>query len=311
MNHHNVEQEEHEAVVELVKESGDMVTLNVQSIKQETAGAGTVERTIELQKENNTFGFSINQDTQGGFFIQMLAPEGPAENAGIAVGDRLIGIDDREDFEDITFDGIVDIIKGSKSIKVSILTQQNKMDGVKKSERKGETITPDGDAIFKTLHGEEKVDYVVQKRFLQQKLEEKAKRGTDMRKKTKINKDLADAPEGDGEEGGDGGEKRKKKKSKKGISFGVTEVAEIGEDGQVVKMGEMEIKKGKRRKKKKNVDQTAGGAVTTTKLDKSDQKKMTMAEYSKAMRKRTLEVHWRILSYHVVNANLFRNETRW
>ena len=35
MNHHNVEQEEHEAVVELVKESGDMVTLNVQSIKQE------------------------------------------------------------------------------------------------------------------------------------------------------------------------------------------------------------------------------------------------------------------------------------
>ena len=35
VNHHNVEQEEHEAVVELVKESGDMVTLNVQSIKQE------------------------------------------------------------------------------------------------------------------------------------------------------------------------------------------------------------------------------------------------------------------------------------
>merc|ERR1712113_223666 len=66
-------------------------------------------------------------------------------------------------------------------------------------------------------------------------------------------------------------------------------MGEIGEDGQVVKMGEMEIKKGKRRKKKKNVDQTAGGAVTTTKLDKSDQKKMTMAEYSKAMRKRTLE----------------------
>ena len=30
-----MEQEEHEAVVELVKESGDMVTLNVQSIKQE------------------------------------------------------------------------------------------------------------------------------------------------------------------------------------------------------------------------------------------------------------------------------------
>ena len=29
----------------------------------------------------------------------MLAPEGPAENAGVSVGDRVIGIDDREDFE--------------------------------------------------------------------------------------------------------------------------------------------------------------------------------------------------------------------
>ena len=98
VNHHNVEQDEHEAVVELVKESGDMVTLNVQSIKQEQAGAGTREMTVEIKKENNTFGFSINQDAQG-FFIQMLAPEGPAENAGVSVGDRVIGIDDREDFE--------------------------------------------------------------------------------------------------------------------------------------------------------------------------------------------------------------------
>ena len=98
MNHHNVEQDEHEAVVELVVESGDMVTLNVQSIKQETAGAGTRELTVEVVKENNTFGFSINQDAQG-FFIQMLAPEGPAESAGVSVGDRVTGIDDREDFE--------------------------------------------------------------------------------------------------------------------------------------------------------------------------------------------------------------------
>ena len=98
VNHHNVEQDEHEAVVELVKESGDMVTLNVQSIKQEQAGAGTREMTVEIKKENNTLGFSINQDAQG-FFIQMLAPEGPAENAGVSVGDRVIGIDDREDFE--------------------------------------------------------------------------------------------------------------------------------------------------------------------------------------------------------------------
>ena len=171
------------------------------------------------------------------------------------------------------------------------------MDGTKKEKRKGEITVSEGDAVLKALHGEEKIDYVVEKRFLQQKLEEKAKRGTDMRKKTKINKDLADAPGGEGGEGGEdgeGGEKKKtKKKAKKGISFGVTEVAEIGEDGQVVKMGEMETKKGKRKKKRKK--EPTGSDVSTTKLDKPDQKKMTMAEYSKAMRKRTLEVFFHVL----------------
>ena len=81
-----------------------------------------------------------------------------------------------------------------------------------------------------------------------------------------------------------------KKKAKKGISFGVTEVAEIDEDGKVIKMGEMETKKGKRKKKKKKRD-VPDGAVATTDIDATTpKKKMTMAEYSKAMRKRTLEV---------------------
>ena len=55
-----MKKEEHEQVVELVKESGDMVTLNVQSIKQETAGAGTVERVVELQKASVQFFQNIN-----------------------------------------------------------------------------------------------------------------------------------------------------------------------------------------------------------------------------------------------------------
>ena len=76
----------------------------------------------------------------------------------------------------------------------------------------------------------------------------------------------------------------------KGISFGVTEVAEIDEDGKVIKMGEMETKKGKRKKKKKD-RKTPEGTVATTDIDAGqNKKKMTMAEYSKAMRKRTLEV---------------------
>ena len=186
----------------------------------------------------------------------------------------------------MNFDGIVEIIKGAKSLKISILTQQNKADGGVKKEARNLEAKPEDEAIFKTLRGEEKVDYVVQKRFLQKKLEEKAKRGTDMRKKTKINKDLAEAPGGEGENG----KKEEKKKSKKGISFGVTEVAEIGEDGKVIKMGEMETKKGKRKKKKKN-RQSSDGTIATTDIDATtSKKKMTMAEYSKAMRKRTLEV---------------------
>ena len=219
------------------------------------------------------------------------------------------------------FDGIVEIIKGAKSLKLSILTQQNKADGGVKKEARNLEAKPEDEAIFKTLRGEEKVDYVVQKRFLQQKLEEKAKRGTDMRKKTKINKDLAEAPGGDGENG----EKEEKKKSKKGISFGVTEVAEIGEDGKVIKMGEMETKKGKRKKKKKS-RQTPDGTVATTDIDATTpKKKMTMAEYSKAMRKRTLEVSlvsiFLVLSFTEVtlgtpvststDSNTFRNVKVW
>ena len=53
-----------------------MVTLNVQSIKQEAAGAGTREMTVEILKENNTFGFSINQDAQGLFLtLSCLNPD--------------------------------------------------------------------------------------------------------------------------------------------------------------------------------------------------------------------------------------------
>lgn len=185
------------------------------------------------------------------------------------------------------YDGIVDIIKSAKSIRLSILTQQNKGDGGAKKDVRNLEAKPEDDAIFKTLRGEEKVDYVVQKRFLQQKLEEKAKRGTDMRKKTKINKDLAEAPGGDDEVGGE----VKEKKKKKGISFGVTEVAEIDENGKVIKMGEMETKKGKRKKKKKKKRESSDDTVATTDIDATTpKKKITMAEYSKAMRKRTLEV---------------------
>lgn len=77
--------------------------------------------------------------------------------------------------------------------------------------------------IIKTLMGEEKIDYVVKPRFLQQKRDEK--RGSDFRKKTKINDDLK--KELTQEEIAE--KKAKKKKSgKKGVAFGGTEIAIIG-----------------------------------------------------------------------------------
>jgi hypothetical protein len=76
---------------------------------------------------------------------------------------------------------------------------------------------------MKTLMGEEKIDYVVKPRFLQQKRDEK--RGSDFRKKTKINDDLKKelTPEEIAEK-----KAKKKKSGKKGVAFGGTEVAIIG-----------------------------------------------------------------------------------
>jgi len=91
VNNHNVELEDHEAVVQLVIESGNMVTLNVQSVQNKTAGTATIERIVHLEKANNSFGFSINEDDiNEGYYIKLLAEGGPAEMEGIKVGDRVL-----------------------------------------------------------------------------------------------------------------------------------------------------------------------------------------------------------------------------
>lgn len=131
--------------------------------------------------------------------------------------------------------------------------------------------------------GEQKVDYVVKPRFLQQKRDEK--RGTDMRKKTKINQDLADQPLE---------ERAKKKKKKKGITFGDTEIAIIGEDGGVEKVETKPgmLKHRSRRKKKPEMDEKEMAEM------KANKRAKTMADVTKAMRKRTLEVFYSIFYLH-------------
>ena len=134
---------------------------------------------------------------------------------------------------------------------------------------------------MKTLMGEESIDYVVKPRFLQEKRAEK--RGTDMRKKTKINKELEEQTIEEKPKD----KSKKGSKKKKGITFGATEVAVIGEDGEIEKQVDEKpgMLKHKRKKKKTgNVDEKEMAELKAKKRAK------TMADVTKAMRKRTLEV---------------------
>ena len=175
----------------------------------------------------------------------------------------------------MSFDDIVGLIKGSSTISLTILSQHRT--GETTTLRK-DTASKGDNQIIKTLMGEEKVDYVVKPRFLQQKRDEK--RGSDFRKKTKINKDLAntDIPE-------DAEKAKKKKKSKKGITFGETEIAVIGENGAVEKVEQKQgMLKHRSRKKKTDLDEKEMAELKAKKRAK------TMADMTKAMRRKTLEV---------------------
>lgn len=157
----------------------------------------------------------------------------------------------------------------------------------KEGENADEIIEDAEDEIIKTLMGENVVDYVVKPRFLQQKRDEK--RGSDFRKKTKIDADLAAQPL---EEAKDG-KTKKKKKSKKGISFGDTvEVAVINDEGGVDKLEDGKttgmLKHRKKSKKK-------GAPDEQEMAEKAQKRAKTMADVTKAMRKRTLETRARVI----------------
>ena len=193
---------------------------------------------VHVQKENGSFGFSItNDDLNDGYYIKMIAEDGAAAKEGINVGDRVLEID-RDPINELSFDDVVSKIKSAEVLTLTILSQhrsdkaqarpkqegdaQEKGNLVMLSERYYKNLLVDNN-IIKTLMGEEKIDYVVKPRFLQQKRDEK--RGSDFRKKTKINEDLKKelTPEEIAEK-----KAKKKKSGKKGVAFGGTEIAIIG-----------------------------------------------------------------------------------
>lgn len=193
---------------------------------------------VHVQKENGSFGFSINHDDlNDGYYIKMIAEDGAAAKEGINVGDRVLEID-RDPINELSFDDVVSKIKSAEVLTLTILSQhrsdkaqarpkqegdaQEKGNLVMLRERYYKNLLVDNN-IIKTLMGEEKIDYVVKPRFLQQKRDEK--RGSDFRKKTKINDDLKKelTPEEIAEK-----KAKKKKSGKKGVAFGGTEIAIIG-----------------------------------------------------------------------------------
>merc|ERR1712176_1466788 len=168
-------------------------------------------------------------------------------------------------------DDVVSKIKSSEVLTLTILSQHRSDKTQARPKQEGDAQREVDNNIIKTLMGEEKVDYVVKPRFLQQKRDEK--RGSDFRKKTKINKDLAntDIPE-------DAEKAKKKKKSKKGITFGETEVAVIGENGAVEKVEQKQgMLKHRSRKKKTDLDEKEMAELKAKKRAK------TMADMTKAM----------------------------
>ncbi|CBY19129.1 unnamed protein product [Oikopleura dioica] len=278
VSNHNVELDDHEAVVQLVKESGNMVSLNVQSVKSKTAGTATVERMVHVQKENGSFGFSINHDDlNDGYYIKMIAEDGAAAKEGINVGDRVLEID-RDPINELSFDDVVSKIKSAEVLTLTILSQHRSDKAHARPKQEGDAQEKVDNNIIKTLMGEEKIDYVVKPRFLQQKRDEK--RGSDFRKKTKINDDLKKelTPEEIAEK-----KAKKKKSGKKGVAFGGTEIAIIGEDGGVEKPKTGLLK----HKKNKTGPESAEM--------KAKKRERTMADMTKAMRKRTLETRERVI----------------
>ena len=170
VNHSNVENEIHESVVAKVAESGDIVTLNVVSVRKEDIGRTVKPVTVKLIKESGSFGFYIQHDAKG-FYFEYVQLASPADKAGISTGDRLLEVNNKS-VENLKYEEVFNMVRHAGN-DISLMIQSSKKGRPRAKEEGLDDIGERRDTLYKQLLGQEEIDYEVEKRFLQLEYEKK------------------------------------------------------------------------------------------------------------------------------------------
>ncbi|XP_032820225.1 Na(+)/H(+) exchange regulatory cofactor NHE-RF3-like [Petromyzon marinus] len=152
VNGEHVDGGDHAKVVDLIKKSGDKVTLVVQDAKsykeQRVAAAATPAkgpssqgprpRLCTLQRSSDGFGFHLKSiEGSEGMFIMDVKYGSPAEKAGLRSEDRLVALNG-EDITDLTHAIVVDKVKrGGKTVHLLVVDKE----ASEHFKRTGERVT--------------------------------------------------------------------------------------------------------------------------------------------------------------------------
>ncbi|XP_076824134.1 uncharacterized protein LOC143470116 isoform X2 [Clavelina lepadiformis] len=192
VNGENVESKSHEDVVSMVRNSGEVVKLNVVSVKVEQAKEVAVPRTCEIVKKHGSYGFCIQEDSRG-LYIEFVQASSAAEIAGLYMGDRLIEINGESVKMTSYNEAISKIMKSRSAVTLTVLSVKQNQSQPKRTTSNELKLNHDDNTsnqrsninpIFHQLLGEEKIDYVVEKREYGKNKDnsrENQKSGTDLR----------------------------------------------------------------------------------------------------------------------------------
>lgn len=192
VNHSNVENEIHENVVAKVQESGDIVTLNVVSVRKDEVGETVKPVSVTLVKDTGSFGFYIQHDSKG-FYFEYVQLGSPADKAGISTGDRLLEVNSQST-EGKKYEDVFSMVRNAGNTLTIVMQSSKKAKPVSRAEKvTGNDVAERKETVYRQLLGLEEIDYQVEKRFLQMEYEKKhgivepnplvnnGKRGTDLR----------------------------------------------------------------------------------------------------------------------------------
>lgn len=295
VNHSNVENEIHENVVAKVQESGDIVTLNVVSVRKDEVGETVKPVSVTLTKETGSFGFYIQHDSKG-FYFEYVQLGSPADKAGISTGDRLLEVNGQST-EGKKYEDVFSMVRNAGN-NLNILMQSAKKSkpSARREAMLGNEAAENKESVYRQLLGLEEIDYQVEKRFLQLEYEKKhgivepgptvgGKRGTDLRSGKKKSR----------REDKDGKKKRRRRKDKdhQGTSLGNDDASLAGDQDALLMESEGKSGKKKKRRKrkeggegeKKKKRRSKSKTHETTNLNESSEpkKEMTAEEKKEAL----------------------------